>query len=157
STRLRYDEIDSTPDAAAALVELGWLNNRPALTLKQLFGLLTKAELVQVFGAELIGRYARKDDQFQAMEGLHTEALPFKAWHPASAECVYELLVMPICERLRLMFFGNLRQDWSEFVLADLGLYVYEKVEFPPSSRIFHSRQDIDDYLYLQDRKSTRL
>ena len=29
---------------------------------------------------------------------------------------------MALCDRLRLMFFGNLRQDWAEFVLTELGL-----------------------------------
>jgi tetratricopeptide (TPR) repeat protein len=53
-------------------------------------------------------------------------------------------------ERLRLMFFGNLRQGWSEFVLADLGIYRYEKVEFSAASRAFRSRADVDDYLRLQ-------
>ncbi|MGB6102708.1 MAG: VRR-NUC domain-containing protein [Pusillimonas sp.] len=151
SSKLRYDEIGSVPSAAQALIEQGWLNDRPALTLEQLFGLLTKAELADAFGAELFDRHARKADQFQALKDRHTEALPFEAWYPMAAGCVYELLVMPVCESLRLMFFGNLRQDWSEFVLADLGLYVYEKVEFPASSRIFHSRRDIDDYSHLHD------
>lgn len=27
-----------------------------------------------------------------------------------------------LCDRLRLILFGNLAQDWSEFVLADLGI-----------------------------------
>lgn len=151
SSKLRYDEIGSTPSAAQALVRQGWLDDRPALTLEQLFGLLTKAELADAFGAELPDRHARKTDQFQALRDRHTEALPLQAWYPMAAGCVYELLVMPVCECLRLMFFGNLRQDWSEFVLADLGLYVYEKVEFPATSRVFHSRRDIDDYLHLHD------
>src|SRR5690606_18759803 len=46
-------------------------------------------------------------------------------------------------------FFGNLRQDWSEFVLADLGLYSYETVDFHASARAFQSRHDIDAYLQL--------
>ncbi|MCC2594982.1 VRR-NUC domain-containing protein [Pusillimonas sp. MFBS29] len=151
SSKLRYDEIGSTAVAARALVEQGWLNDSPALTLEQLFGLLTKAELGRAFGTELCGQHTRKDAQYLALKERYTEALPIHAWHAAPTDHVYELLVMPLCERLRLMFFGNLHQDWSEFVLADLGLYVYEKVEFPATSRIFHSRQDIDDYLYLHD------
>ena len=47
------------------------------------------------------------------------------------------------------MFFGNLYQDWSEFVLSDLGIYRYEVVEFSDASRGFRARQDIDDYLHL--------
>lgn len=40
---------------------------------------------------------------------------------------------MDLCDRLRLMFFGNLHQDWSEFVLADLGIYTYEKSSSAPN------------------------
>jgi hypothetical protein len=47
------------------------------------------------------------------------------------------------------MFFGNLHQDWSEFVLSDLGIYRYEQVDFLPSSRGFLCRRDIEDYLHL--------
>lgn len=151
SSKLRYDEIGDTPLAARPLVEQGWVDDTPALTLEQLFGLLTKAELAEAFGAELPGGHARKADLLRHLKETHSEALPFKAWCPSARECVYELRIMPICECLRLMFFGNLHQDWSEFVLADLGLYVYEKVEFPASSRIFQSRGDIEGYLHLYD------
>jgi hypothetical protein len=43
---------------------------------------------------------------------------------------VFAILVKPLCDRLRLLFFGNLHQDWTEFVLSDLGLFRYEQVEF---------------------------
>jgi len=45
------------------------------------------------------------------------------------------------------MFFGNLRQSWSEFVLADLGVLRYERVALEPSSRAFGSRDDVDVFL----------
>ena len=54
-----------------------------------------------------------------------------------------------VCERFRLMFFGNLHQDWSEFVLADLGVFQYESVPFDAASRAFQSRADVDRYLAL--------
>ncbi len=47
------------------------------------------------------------------------------------------------------MFFGNLHQDWSEFVLADLGVFQYETVPFAPSSRAFQQRADVDGFLSL--------
>ena len=56
---------------------------------------------------------------------------------------------MDLCDRLRLMFFGNLYQDWSEFVLADLGIFTYETVEFSAESRGLRSRQDVDACLFL--------
>lgn len=58
---------------------------------------------------------------------------------------------MALCDRLRLMYFGNLWQDWSEFVLADLGIYRYESVEFSADSRGFRLRADVDAYLHLFD------
>jgi len=68
----------------------------------------------------------------------------------AFPDTIYRVTLLALCDRLRLMFFGNLRQDWSEFVLADLGLYRYEQVAFPDAARAFATRQDIDDYLLLQ-------
>ncbi|HWL30340.1 MAG TPA: hypothetical protein VNQ97_15695, partial [Burkholderiaceae bacterium] len=62
---------------------------------------------------------------------------------------VYKVMVGPLCERFRLMFFGNMRQDWTEFVLADLGMFRYEPVPFPLSSRAFQTSREIDDYLHL--------
>ncbi|WP_454690428.1 VRR-NUC domain-containing protein [Achromobacter aloeverae] len=63
---------------------------------------------------------------------------------------VVEVRIAPLAERLRLMFFGNVRQDWSEFVLADLGIFQYERVAFPVEARAFQHRSDIDTYLRLQ-------
>ncbi len=65
-------------------------------------------------------------------------------------EAVWRVMVGDLCERLRLMFFGNLHQDWSEFVLADLGVLKYEAVAFDAASRAFQSRADVDCYLALQ-------
>ncbi len=68
---------------------------------------------------------------------------------PQLAEPLYSLTVMDLCDRLRLMFFGNLHQDWSEFVLADLGIYTYEKVAFCAESRGLRSRDDVHGVLFL--------
>jgi hypothetical protein len=70
-------------------------------------------------------------------------------WDPQTADRVFHVTIAPLCERLRLMFFGNLHQDWSEFVLADLGVFQYETVAFAPSSRAFQQRADVDRYLAL--------
>jgi len=66
-----------------------------------------------------------------------------------SQDSIYHVDVLALCDRLRLMFFGNLRQDWSEFVLADLGLYAYERVDFSADARAFVSREDVNNYLHL--------
>jgi hypothetical protein len=147
--KLKYDEIGCTREAAQQLVDIGWVDDQPLLTLEQLFGLLRKTEISEVFGRPLAKTIARKADQLEALRPEFTEARHFGAWYAASDDRVYQIRITALCDRLRLMFFGNLHQDWSEFVLSDLGIFKYEKVAFSTSSRAFRSRRDVDDYLHL--------
>jgi hypothetical protein len=150
ASKLRYDEIGDTRTAVQCLIAHGWIESDPQLTLEQLFALLTKKELVQAL--ELArGTAAKKAHMLEQAQAMFADgARRFSAWHPGSDDTVYVLRVADICERIKLMFFGNLHQDWSEFVLADLGIWRYEKVAFPRSARAFHSRRDIDTYLFLE-------
>ncbi|OWT66244.1 VRR-NUC domain-containing protein [Candidimonas nitroreducens] len=148
SDKLRYAEIGCPLAAAAALAERGWVDANPLLGLEQLFGLYGKAELAQMFGKPA-ATAGRKAQMLAALLPGRERPQALSAWHPQAAGPVYELRIMPLCERVRLMFFGNLRQDWTEFVLADLGMYRYEKVDFAPSARAFPRRNDVDDYLFL--------
>ncbi|MFZ6047184.1 VRR-NUC domain-containing protein [Pseudomonas sp. CR3202] len=145
ASKLNYAEIGDTRQAAAPLVELGWVNAHPLLDLSQLFGLITLGEVDACFGKAS----GRKAERLEALLADHPEPRTFADWYPASVDCVYALGLMDICDRLRLMFFGNLYQDWSEFVLADLGIYQYEKVEIDASARGFRERTDLDYYLRL--------
>jgi len=149
ASKLQYEEIGSTAQAAEPLIDTGWIDPRPELTLEQLFGLLTKSEIAQAFGSALPKGPMKKADQLDALREAFTGARHFDAWHSGVGDCVYQLQVNDLCDRLRLLFFGNLHQDWSEFVLSDLGLNKYEKVEFSTSSLGFRTRQDVDDYLHL--------
>jgi hypothetical protein len=101
TSKLGYSEIGCPSDAAAALIELGWVDREP---------------------------------QAQA------------DWWPDASDVIYRLVIRPLCERLRLVFFGNFRQDWSQFVLADLGIFKYEKVPCDPATRAFHTREHIDTF-----------
>jgi hypothetical protein len=67
-------------------------------------------------------------------------------WWPEAPDAVYRVAVSPICERLRLMFFGNFRQDWSQFVLTDLGIFKYEKVALDIDTRAFQRREHIEAF-----------
>jgi len=151
--RLVYDEIGCPREAAAPLIAEGWIDDAPTLTLDALAALVTKAELQSLAAAHGIATVARAT-RAATLEALASAApLPrtWHAWFPASADTVLHLAATPLCERLRLMFFGNLHQDWSEFVLADLGVYRYESVPFDEASRAFHHREDIDAWLALRD------
>ena len=70
-------------------------------------------------------------------------------WLPGYREAVVGLCHMSLFDRIRLMFFGNLRQSWPDFVLVELGYQQYEQVSFTPESRAFHHRGDVDCYLVM--------
>lgn len=144
--KLSYAEIGQAADAALPLLQCGWLDDQPPLSLEQLFGLLTKTELNARFGPFKPG--LRKADALADLTPLFTEPRCLRDWL-IDGECVYRVTVNALCERLRLMFFGNLEQDWSEFVLTDLGRQQYEKIAFCQESRGFRCRDDLEHYLQL--------
>ncbi|WP_321909060.1 VRR-NUC domain-containing protein [Paraburkholderia sp. J11-2] len=156
ASRLAYGEIGCPRDAAAPLVAAGWLDAAPLLDLDSLAALVTKAEL-QALAAHLgvaLEPRATRAASLEALEAHYAAAPDPRDWHgwfPSSPDTVLLFASAPLCERLRLMFFGNLHQDWSEFVLADLGVYRYESVPFDRDSRAFQRREDIDTYLALRD------
>ncbi|KAG8154488.1 VRR-NUC domain-containing protein [Burkholderia catarinensis] len=150
ASKLVYDEIGCALAAAAPLVELSWVDPAPALTLDELFALSTKADLLRIFPSLAAYAGERKPEWLERLRPAHDVAQPLDAWCAQAGDRVLRVTVGALCDRLRLMFFGNLHQDWSEFVLADLGVFQYESVPIAPSSRAFQQRGDVDAYLALQ-------
>ncbi len=148
ASKLRYVEIGCPVRASASLVEHGWIEANPILELAQLFDLLKKDELLRALG-HTAHNGQRKRDLLQALQAEHPQAKPFSDWCETLDDLAFGLTISDLCDRLRLMFFGNIHQDWSEFVLADLGIFRYEQVAFSPASRAFHTRADVDAYLHL--------
>ena len=149
ASKLNYAEIGCPLEAARHLLPTGWIAHDPVVTLDELFELLLKPEIGALFQLSLHEKGARKAAQLEALRAEFGDPRPFSAWCRDSGDAVYAILVKPLCDRLRLIFFGNLRQDWTEFVLSDLGIFKYEQVEFSEASRGFRNRRDVDDYLEL--------
>lgn len=144
--KLAYAEIGCPRAAAGPLVDLGWLDDQPLLGLTEVSGLMRKAEIAAAFRLTARSRVVAKGELLAALAATFVERRTFAAWCPEADELVYRVRVLDLCERLRLMFFGNFGQDWSEFVLADLGIFNYEKVAVPASARAFQRREHIDDF-----------
>jgi hypothetical protein len=140
TSRLAYDEIGCPLQAAASLAALGWVDLDPELTIDELFMLATRPEVLQMFPDAAVRKDSRKAEMLDALRSTHIDVRRYGSWDARSADQVLRVTIAPLCERLRLMFFGNLHQDWSEFVLADLGVFRYETVSFEPSSLFGASR-----------------
>lgn len=158
--KLVYEEIPHTAEAAAPLLDIGWISADAPMDLSELFGLHTKPELLQILKSAGLSATLRKPEMLEQMQaGMQTpmqtlgeqaaSSHPYAHWHPQASEPVWRVMVGALCERLRLMFFGNLYQSWSEFVLADLGIFCYEAVALNAASRAFQSRADVDFYLAI--------
>ncbi len=149
ASKLDYAEIGDVRQAAAPLLTYGWVDAQPDLDLQSLFTLLRKDELGLCFKAHGVKSAEKKADLLERLLPLYEAPRPLEHWFPGFTEVIFALQVMPLCDRLRLLYFGNLYQEWSEFVLADLGIHRYEKVEFSAESRGINQRADIDTCLHL--------
>jgi hypothetical protein len=186
--KLGYEEIGCARAAAAPLIEVGWVDCRPLLTVGELGRLLRKFEVQRAFacgvatatrvgadaaagsragggacvaagasvgagacaGAEPrvrpLPRLARKAELLTHIEAEALPPRPLSEWWPDAPDVIYRIVVKPLCDRLRLLFFGNFHQDWSEFVLTDLGIFKYEQVARDAATRAFQTRQHVDTF-----------
>ncbi len=149
ASRLNYPEIGATSAAVAPLLELAWVERKSSLEVDELSRLFTKSQLLDHFAQPGIDRRLNKSDVIAALRAQHPVPVPLQAWQGASGDCIYLLRAAALCDLLRLMFFGNFHQDWSEFVLADLGLLSYEKIRHSLHSTAFRTRAHIEALLRL--------
>lgn len=147
ASKIRYAEIGPIDSAFSALIELNWIDPHPLLAIDDLVKLTTRAELADLF-SDLPGSLTKAQAQVQLQE-TYVESRSFEAWRGNVNERVYFVTIAPLCTRLRLLYFGNFRQEWCEFVLADLGVFKYEAVPFSKKSRAFHTRNDIENFYAL--------
>nr|WP_314859598.1 VRR-NUC domain-containing protein [uncultured Undibacterium sp.] len=149
-SKLNYAEIGDVHVALAPLLDAGWIDLDPVLSIVQLFDILQKPEIVLAFALTAPYKQLNKAEQLTYLLEQEPDTRAYSAWHPTSLEMVIHIKNKALCDRLRLIFFGNWHQDWSEFVLSDLGIYRYETIDISQESRGFQSRRDIDDYIALQ-------
>jgi len=143
--KLHYGEISALPAAARELAEAGLLaiDSGPC---SDWLPLLARAEILDLM--------AGHGDLFADVSGLggsRKEALLQLAADRLDEDqlrtaikarfSVYTPLQTDVLLTYRLLFFGNLHQDLTEFVLQDLGLLRYEDYPIAPEDRLFCSRR----------------
>ncbi|HEY6924600.1 MAG TPA: VRR-NUC domain-containing protein [Steroidobacteraceae bacterium] len=146
TSKLHYSEIGCPLRAAAPLIELRWLDPDPLLSFPDLFRLLRKAEVCDALRLPRATRSLRKPELIPLAEEVIGATQPLQVWWPNAPDVIFQVRIASLCDRLRLMFFGNFRQTWSEFVLADLGIFRYESISLEPSARAFQTRGQIEQF-----------
>jgi len=147
-----YAEINTpVTELLQTLESLGLVELEPKVASDQLADLLNREELLSVHNRFITKPLPKSAAKARVKEALATQDLPSMSlanWLGTDAPSA-ALACQPLFDRLRLMFFGNLRQSWSEFVVTELGYFNYETVELTESSRAFHQRVEVDQYLAL--------
>ncbi len=151
---LRYEELGDLEEAARPLFESGWLVRDPVVSIEDLFRLFNwpalKATLRPTLMAADVSPTARKGEALATLQAVELTPKALSDWG-FEPEAAVQLTVMPQCDRVRWLCFGNVYQDWSEFVLTELGLYQYEPVTFDERSRPVHERTELETFWRLQD------
>jgi hypothetical protein len=145
-SRLEYPEIGDAAAAAAVLLDMAWLDE-PVLDVAQLHRVLTKAELCVHLALPRGLWRLNKPELLDVLREQHREPRPLHGWCAQLNDRALRPVVKPVAERFRLMFFGNFHQDWTEFVLSDLGLNTYERV--PVHTAPFRTRVHIDAFYQI--------
>ena len=148
--RVAYSEIPDLDAALAELAHAGFADDAPGAAAVELLPLLRCDELralARDLGAATAPA-ARKPELLAALAG-EVDAATLDRELRRRVDVVRPRRQDAVLA-FRLLFFGNLRQDWTEFVLRDLGVVRYEPYELRAELRLFPTRAAVDDVLTLQ-------
>jgi hypothetical protein len=150
-SKLNYPEIASIPNAIDTLESSNFIATNPSVEPEDLITLFSKAELLAQHGdradlkklkrSELNTHFlGQPDDEFFARLSNNNELL--------------QILQKDSYTLCQMLFFGNLNQSMTDFVLRDLGLNQYENYRIDTQSRPYTNNQDIQQHWLLHRLES---
>jgi len=141
---LKYAEISSCERALAELAAAQFIRRRPAVPADQVLALLKKSELLDFAGQYLpsslhLPKQMRKEQMMCALLSHRADA---QLQRPLADALDWLQIADPsLWWLVRLLYFGDAVQDWSAFVIRDLGMVRYETVAM--RSQRFSSHADL--------------
>ena len=149
-SKLNYPEVGDLSTALAMLQQHQFITLNPMVDIRVVLEQLLKAELIRCFADDVGTGCDNKKAICDRLTEIYAEqAQDWDKWTADIDDTLIQLECQAIFDALCLMFFGNPYQNLSEFVLTDLGLFVYEKIPFDDHTRAFQTRQQVDFYLQL--------
>ncbi len=158
-SKLQYSEIADTAVAAQALADAGLIRINHGLAIADVLALFTKPEWLGMLAQLDIDAKVLKPLKSLKRVDLDVALLALADEYPITAlitslitsgkdEAIYANADSQSFETFKLLFFGNLHQDLTEFVLRDLGLYRFEDYQIDRASRLFDGRAQIANHLH---------
>lgn len=142
--KLNYSEVDDLKKASAKLAAEGFMVIDGDWELEDLLRLFTKPDLVDflrtcdsdVKTSWGRGQVVEEVESFFEAEFLEWVSSGYTTLLPLGQEVV---------SLFRLLFFGNLEQTLSDFILEDIGVLRYEKYRLTKKDRFFQTRKVVDE------------
>ncbi len=139
---LDYSEIRHCDTCIETLIKQGFLLNACAATADQWLGIFARSDLACYLPAAANTKLI-DPDLMTEQDMFGQSPLTLLMAHEPVVEVQHKLLL----QTYRLLFFGNLHQDFSAFVLRDLGMRTFESYLIDHGNLPFTSRAQIDAYL----------
>ncbi len=142
-SKLAYQEIHNLRQAADTLVANRLFLRDPALDLTEILSLFTKNELLASSNEPLPKALKRPALEQALLEQDHATVHA----RLTRGEPLLAVQAAAHFETFKLLFFGNLNQDLTDYVLRDLGLFRYENYPLEQSQLPFKSRAQVERHL----------
>ncbi|MDJ0776751.1 MAG: VRR-NUC domain-containing protein [Gammaproteobacteria bacterium] len=138
--KLHYAEIGDLAAAIERLVSHGCLATDAAIEPADLLSLYTRPELLDALGrpAQLRGLRRAQLDELLADDSLADFHDQLRQRNP-----LLQVLRQDEYELCQMLFFGNLSQSMTDFVLRDLGLYQFESYRVDQAHRPYRNQLEI--------------
>ena len=150
-SKLNYPEIESMQSAIEALELSGFIEANPSLEREELIGLFSKAELLalhpQPVELRKLKRLALDTMLLEQDDDAFFTTL-------ATTDCLLQVEQKEHYRLCQMLFFGNLNQSMTDFVLRDLGLNQYENYSIDTQNRPYTSTLDIQQHWLLHRLES---
>lgn len=167
--KLNYAEISDIDGALLVLQKMGFVLLNPDKVEVSALRLFTKKELLSCFSDHPLKTLSRGEVDCYlgdlppqvlwprlldgghidvGREGAGSDGVDNDEVGNIRATCqIIETLKEPLFDTFKLLFFGNLYQDMTDFVLRDLGLYAYEDYPLSPENSAIQTRLQVDNHL----------
>ena len=144
--KLVYREIESIDAAIAELAERGFLEVNAEIDHPTLLSLFTMPELRAIMTDDSVLKQLRRSELEQALLESDDDALFERLRKTDTLLQVLRADEYLLCQ---MLFFGNLNQSMTDFVLRDLGLYQFESYNIDIDQRPYRSRLEIQQHWML--------
>ncbi len=145
-SKLKYPEIESLDAAVEELARQGFVEVNAEIDKPTLLSLFTMPELRSIMQSEL-GQQKLRREELEALLLEQDDAKFFTRLK--DSDNLLQLRRRDQYQLYQMLFFGNLNQSMTDFVLRDLGLNQFEAYSIDPAHRPYRNAREIEQHWML--------